>query len=299
MNKTYKQNFLKAGSLAREVRSFGKTLIKEGASYNDVIGKINLKIKELGAIPAFPPQIALNEVAAHFLPAPLEDLFFKDEVIKLDIGVCYKGAIGDCAVTIDLSGKNHDLVKATEEALLAAEKKIKVGLPVSEIGKAIQETLSKQGFNPVKNLCGHGLGVYKIHTSPSIPNYDDQSKVLIRPGMTFAIEPFGTTGIGFIYETGKASIFSQISRKSLQNEADRPILKMIETYNGLPFSIRDLMNDPSNLPQIEKSLKNLLSLGIIAGYPPLVEKSKGLVAQAENSVLVDDEGQVFITTREN
>ena len=103
MNKKYKQNFLQAGALAKQVRSYGKSLIQKGASYHDVIKKINQKIVELAAIPAFPPQMALNDTAAHFLLEPDQELIFSDEIIKLDIGVCCEGAIGDCAVTIDLS----------------------------------------------------------------------------------------------------------------------------------------------------------------------------------------------------
>ena len=147
MNNKYKQNFLRAGALAKEVRSFGKSLIKKGASYIDAIAKIKLKISELGAYPAFPPQIALNDVAAHFLPQPGEDIIFSDQIIKLDIGVCYEGAIGDCAVTIDLSGKYQGLIDAAEAALLNAEQSIKVGLPIREIGKIIDATISSYGFH--------------------------------------------------------------------------------------------------------------------------------------------------------
>ena len=126
MNSKYKQNFIQAGALAKEVRAFGKSLIQKGSSYQEVISKIMQKIGELGARPAFPPQIALNHVAAHFLPIPGEDVIFSDQIVKLDVGVCYNGAIGDCAVTVDLSGKYQALVDAAEAALLNAEKSLKM-----------------------------------------------------------------------------------------------------------------------------------------------------------------------------
>ncbi len=147
------------------MRAYGKGLIHRGASYNEVIGKIYDKISELKARPAFPPQIALNDVAAHFLPMPGEDIIFRVEVVKLDIGVCYNGAIGDCAVTIDLSGRHQVLIDAAEAALLAAEKSIRVGLPLREIGRIIETTASSFGLSPIRNLCGHGLGKFKIHTN--------------------------------------------------------------------------------------------------------------------------------------
>lgn len=156
MNEKYKQDFIRAGAIAHQVREFGKSEIKKGASYNEVIRRINAKIVELDARAAFPPQIALNHVAAHYLPEPSEDIIFSDEIVKLDIGVCYNGAIGDCAVTIDLSGKYQALVDAAEEALLAAEKSIKVGQPIRAIGKIIEDTAAAKGFKSIKNLCGHG-----------------------------------------------------------------------------------------------------------------------------------------------
>jgi methionyl aminopeptidase len=297
MNLQYKQDFLRAGELAREVRLYGKSLIKKGASYNDVIFQINKKIESLGARPAFPPQIALNDVAAHFLPQPDEDIIFSDEVVKLDIGVCYNGAIGDCAVTIDLSGKQQLLIDAAEAALLAAEQNIKVGLKIREIGKLIEDTIVAHGFKPIKNLSGHGLGQYKIHTSPTIPNFDDRSTTIFRPGMTFAIEPFATTGKGIIHAAGTSSIFSFIASRPLQSDIARTLLTKIRSFNGLPFAIHDLMQEGIALSDVKKAIQEMIHARVIADYPPLVEERRGMVAQAENSVLIDQKGIVTITTR--
>ncbi len=298
MNEKYKQNFLKAGSIARDVRAFGKGLIVKGASYNSVIDQINKKIVEFGGKPAFPPQIALNYVAAHYLPQPDEDIVFSDQVIKLDVGICYNGAIGDCAVTIDLSGKYQKLIDATEAALLAAEKTVKVGVKFSEIGRVIEDTVASYGFKSVKNLAGHGLGYYKIHTAPQVPNYFDKSSHdLIKPDMTFAIEPFATDGKGFIHEQGMPAIFSYVRTKSVKLEAAKFILNKIKSLNGLPFAIHHFMGDKYSLQNINDGIHELLKSGIIAGYAPLVEDEQFMVAQAENSVLVDKDGTVTITTR--
>ncbi|MBS0635120.1 MAG: type II methionyl aminopeptidase [Verrucomicrobia bacterium] len=297
MNKQYKQDFIKAGALAGQVRAYGKSLIVPGASYNDVMGKIKDKIREVGAKPAFPPQIALNDVAAHFLPNPGQDITFTDQVVKLDIGVSYNGAIGDCAVTIDLSGKFGSLIEAAEAALLAAEKSIQVGLPIRNIGKTIEQTITSFGFKPVKNLSGHGLGQYQIHTEPHIPNYDDHSKGLIRPGMTFAIEPFATNGRGSIVEAGEATIFSFMRRKPITDDITRALIAKIKEFQGLPFAIHDMLDDTLTGEQVYRGLKELVKSGAINGYGPLVEQKGSRVAQAENSVLVDEDGKVFITTR--
>lgn len=297
MNEKYKLDFIHAGKLAGQVRAFGKSLIKKGASYQDVISQINQKIFSLDAIPAFPPQIALNEVAAHFLPEPGMDIIFSDEVVKLDVGVCYKGAIGDCAVTVDLSGHNQKLIEAAEAALLFAEESIRVGLPLREIGRIIEKTVSSFRLKPIKNLSGHGLGLNRIHTPPRIPNYDDHSTDVIKPGMTFAIEPFVTDGSGLIYEEGSPTIFSEIPRKSVPSFLSSSLLLKIRSFKGLPFAIHDLVGDESSILEVKQKLQELLDRKIIVGYPPLVEEGKGLVAQAENSILVDNQGKVFVTTK--
>lgn len=297
MNKQYKQDFIRAGAMAKEVRAYGKELIVKGASYNEVLEKVKRKIKEVGGKPAFPPQIAMNDIAAHFLPQPDEDIEFRDQVVKLDIGVSFNGAIGDCAVTVDLSGTHQALIDAAESALAAAEKSIAVGLPIRNIGKVIHETIASFGFKPVKNLSGHGLGPYQIHTLPHIPNVDDGSSGVIKPGMTFAIEPFATTGRGYIAGEGEATIFSYETRKPLSSDLTRSLINKIKEFQGLPFSLHDIVQAGFSLPDAKKGLFELAKLGSINAYEPLVEQKGARVAQAENSVLVDDEGNVHITTR--
>ncbi len=297
MNEQYKQNFIRAGAIAKQVRAFGKSLIKPGVSYNEIIAQIQKKIIELGAHAAFPPQIALDAVAAHFLPQPGYDIVFSKEVVKLDIGVCVNGAIGDCAVTVDLSGEHQALIDAVEAALLNAEQIIKVGLPIREIGKVIAKTISSYGLKPVKNLSGHGLGYYQVHRPPTIPNYDDNSNAVIQPGMTFAIEPFATNGRGLIYEGQNPTIYSFVADRPVRSDLARRVLSTIKTFHGLPFAIHDLLSNGLNLAEVKVGLTELHIAGVILGYPPLIDEGSGLVAQAENSVLVDPKGNVLITTR--
>jgi methionyl aminopeptidase len=297
MDLQYKQDFIKAGQIAKEVRTYGKSLIVKGASYNDVISKVKGKIKELGAIPAFPPQIALDDVAAHFLPQPDNDIIFSNELVKLDVGICVNGAIGDTAVSIDLSGKHQNIIDAAEAALLAAEKIIRVGMTVSELGREIEKTIASYGLRPVRNLTGHGLAKNKIHTDPHIPNYDDKSKLTIKAGMTFAIEPFATNGTGMIFDAGNATLFSLIKRKGKYTGFVDDVFKIALSFEGLPFCTHDLISEKTPLELVKKAIKVLLKDDALEDYAPLVEEARGMVAQAENSVLVDENGTVFITTR--
>lgn len=296
MNKQYKQDFVRAGAMAREVLAYGKRLIQPGASYNQIIAQVREKIREVGGTPAFPPQMALNDVAAHFLPMPDKEIVLQDQVVKLDVGVSYKGAIGDCATTVDLSGRYHTIVAAAEAALSEAERIIRVGLPLREIGRTIERTIASFGLRPIRNLAGHGLGRHQIHTQPMIPNYDNRSLELIKPGMTFAIEPFATDGRGLIEEAGAAAIFSWVGKGRPQTPLAKSLLATIRSFNGLPFAIHDLIRPEWPLDKLRKVLDELQQFEVIYGHAPLIEEPQARVAQAENSVLVDDNGAVVITT---
>lgn len=299
MNSQYKRDFIQAGAIAREVRAYGKSLLQPGASYQEIIRRLQEKIHELGARPAFPPQIALNHIAAHFLTQPDEEIILSDQVVKLDIGVCCHGAIGDCATTVDLSGQHSKLIAAAEAALVAAEASLAVGQSVRDIGRIIETTITAYGFQPIRNLTGHGLGHYQIHTEPPIPNFDDRNaKGRIKPNMTFAIEPFATTGKGWIEERGEPTIFAQVGAGGREVRPElSAIMQKIGAFQRLPFAVHDLIDESMSAAYVRNALIQLCNTRIIAGYAPLVEVTKGIVAQAENSVLVDENGRVFITTR--
>lgn len=286
------EDWKKASEISARALEYGITLIKEGANALEICKKIDEKIIDLGGTPAFPAQISLNETAAH--NCPIEDFILSDEVVKLDVGAEFNDAIGDNAATIDLSGKHEELVKASREALNEAVKIVKPGLKINEIGKIIAETIKKHGFRPVSNLSGHGLDYNSIHCPPTIPNYDNGNENELEEGMIFAIEPFATNGAGKIYEGGVATIFSQIAMRPVRNPTERIILNDIQRFKGKPFSMRDLAEKYS-LPKVKIALKGLDRQDIIRSYPPLIEVDKGLVSQAEHTVLVTKTGCEVLT----
>ena len=287
------QDWRKAGKIAAEAREYGKNLIKKQASLLEVSDKIEKKIEQLGGKPAFPVQISCDHFAAHYCADPDDKTIFENQLICLDVGVHVNGAIGDNACSVDLSGKNEDLVKASKQALENATKILQIGTTLSEIGKTIQETIQSFGFSPIKNLSGHGLDLFQIHTPPSIPNFDNGNKETLKKGQIIAIEPFATNGVGMIYETERANIFSLKSAKPVRSPFARQILKFIaEEYQTLPFTTRWLSRK-FGLGKTNLALKELLNKGIIDKFPPLPEKNKGLVSQAENTFLIDDKVEVL------
>ncbi len=281
------EDYRKAGSIAKEALIYGKGLIKKGAKLLDVTEKIEKKIRELGAEPAFPVQINPDSTAAHYCAFADDETVLSDQVICLDVGVHVNGCIGDNACSIDLSGDHNDLVKASEEALAAATEILSKGVKLSKIGAAIENTITQYGFQPVRNLSGHGLDRYAVHTSPSIPNYDTKSDETLHEGF-IAIEPFATNGVGLIEERGEANVFALQGKKSVRTGFVRNVQKEIEKYSNLPFTKRWLLSKFS-VPQVNYSLKQFEQLEILKKYPPLVERSNGLVSQAENSFYIGDE----------
>ena len=218
------ENLKQAGKITAQARDYGASLIKKGAYMVGVLDKVEEKIRVLGGKPAFPAQISCNHIAAHYCPEDDDKTIFANQLVSLDVGVHVDGYIGDTAVTVDLSGKYRDLIKAAEEALSSALKILKPGITLGEIGRAIQESIQKYNFAPVRNLSGHGLGRYEIHTKPSIPNFDNGDNTKIKPGMVFAIEPFASAGAGIVQDSGIPTVFELRAKKPVRNQIPRQVL---------------------------------------------------------------------------
>ena len=150
------------------------------------------------------------------------------------------------------------------------------------------------GFSPVRNLSGHGLGKFEIHTNPNIPNYDNGDETEIKKGDIFAIEPFATNGHGIVIETSNPTVFSFVQKKPVRDMTTRQILKGIENYKGLPFA-KWWLEEKFPSFRVNLALRQLENLGIIKGYSPLADRDNGLVSQAENTILVKENKAVILT----
>ncbi|MFH1401022.1 MAG: type II methionyl aminopeptidase [Nanoarchaeota archaeon] len=286
--------YIKAGKIAGEALKRGHDLITIGAKPVQIIDAVEAYILSQGAGLAFPAQISINNVAAHTCATDEDDyVLAEDDVIKLDCGVHVNGYIADNAVCVTLGTTHAALVKAARDALNAAIKAIKPGITNGEVGAIIHKTITQAGFSPVRNLSGHGLGRYIIHTTPSIPNYDSGDRFVLKEGAVVAIEPFATTGKGAIFESDNATIFALKQRKPIRSPYARELLKEIETYNGLPFTTRWLTRK-FGAGKTKLALRELIQAGILHEHPPLPEVGGGIVSQAEHTIIVAD--PVIVTT---
>lgn len=287
-------DWIKAGQIAGEAREYGAGLIKVGVSVKDILDKVDEFICKKGAIPAFPAQISLNSTAAHYCPEDDDNLQIKEnDVAKLDVGVCVNGAIGDTAMTVDPSNSHKELILASKEALDNVLKEIHVGMPIRNIGKIIQETINSHGLSPIKNLGGHGLGIYNIHDDPHIPNYDNGNPNVLEEGMMIAIEPFATDGEGYIKDSSNPTLFSLVRKKPVRLPMMRDILAHIEReYKTLPFTSRWLSRK-FGTAKTNFVLNKFCQEGMLEMYPPLIERKNGMVSQSEHSIMIQDKIKVI------
>lgn len=293
MDAETKEKYQKAGKIAAEALQYAKSLVKKGVALSEVCDKTEAKIKELGGELAFPTQISMNDTAAHFCPDD-DSLKFDDQIISIDVGVHVDGFIGDTALTIDLNNKNEELIKASREALENAIKLVKPDVKLKDIGKTIHDTITKYGFSPVRNLSGHGLGEFNVHTKPTIPNYDNGDETELKEGDVVAIEPFASAGAGIIYESGTATVMQLLTTKPVRSSFTRQAMQEIKKSNGLPFCKRWLIKK-FGLAKTNFAIRELKILEMLREYPPLVDKNHGLVSQAEHTVLVTKEGCEILT----
>ncbi len=289
--KDYKQ----AGEIAKKVIAYAKELIKPNMPLLEIAQKIHKKINELGAEPAFPVNLSINEIAAHYHPT-LEDDTKASGLLKVDIGIHINGFIADTAFSLDLTSDNKykELIKASEQALENSLKILNKNPTLHQIGEAIQESIESKGFSPIVNLSGHELAQYKVHAGITIPNYANNNENKIEKG-AYAIEPFATTGQGQVYEGGTSNIYSVIKPKNTRSPISRKILDYVwEKYQTLPFSLREIQEKFG--PMTRLGIKELEQAGVLHNFPQLIEKSHKPVSQAEHTFIKTNKG-IIITTQ--
>ena len=186
-----------------QIEKYVKPRVSIGSLY-DTIVKIITSTK--GVDLAFPPNISINECAAHDTAAPLEKRTIpKKALVKIDIGASVNGMLSDTAKTFSTDGKHSRLIKSAIDALNNAIDIIKPNLRINEIGVTIQDTIESYGFKPIANLTGHQMTKGTLHAGLSIPSvssvpFSKRSK--LKKGMVLAIEPFSTPGkAGYVEES--------------------------------------------------------------------------------------------------
>ena len=293
MNSKEISYYKKAGEIASQVTSYAKKLIKPGMLLLEIADKIESEVEKLGGKPAFPCNLSMNEIAAHYTPS-YNDKTQAQGLLKIDFGVHVNGYIADTAFSMDLesSEENKKLIEASEQALHSALNYVKENktIKINEIGRIIHHEITTRGFSPVRNLSGHSLDKNTIHAGITLPNYDNRNEKVLEKG-AYAIEPFATNGSGLVYDSSPSSIYRLEKVSGVRDMLARKILDFIqEKYSTLPFCSRWIVREFS--PRALFSLSLLEKAGIIYQYPQLIEKSHKKVSQSEHTFILNEKVEV-------
>jgi len=296
MDKEIKAKYIDAGKINKKVLDFAGEYIKEGRSLLDIAETLEKKIdfySDGRAKAAWPVNLSINENAAHQTASLEEEIILTGkELLKVDVGVHIDGYISDAAITIDLSGEQGKMVEAAEGALEKGIEAFEKTKDLAEIGKAVGKEIKDKGFNVVENLTGHFLEQWENHAAPSIPNVEVSYSMVVEEECVIAIEPFATDGKGFVKEGAKAEIFAFDGLRPLRNMNARKLLEIIsEKYKTLPFAERWISKEVQmNEFHRKVAFKDLVKAGCLRAYPTLHEEKGKFVAQAETTLLVEEEG---------
>ncbi|MBU1129220.1 MAG: type II methionyl aminopeptidase [Nanoarchaeota archaeon] len=289
-----KEKILLAGKIALQVRDWIKPQIKKDMLLLELAEKIEDKIVKLGGKPAFPTNLGINDMTAHYTPAYNDEAKAKG-LLKIDFGVCVDGWLSDTAFSVDLenSEENKKLIEVAEKALENAIEIINSKTSLGEVGKIIQQTIESKGLVPIANLTGHSIEKYELHSGKTIPNIANKNPRLFGTGI-FAIEPFVTKGNGRVYEGKPSGIYSLQNTKNTRSQIAREVLEFIsEEYSTLPFCSRWIVKKFGT-----KSLFGLRELeknGNLHQYPQLIESSHNNVAQSEHTIFIEKDKTIVTT----
>ena len=157
-----------------------------------------------GAIPAplnyegFPKSVctSVNDEVCHGIPS--KDVVLRNgDIINVDVSTIYKGYFSDASRMFmigDVSPEMRKLVQVTKECMEIGIAAAQPWKQLGDVGAAIQEHAEKNGFNVVRDLCGHGVGM-QFHEAPDVEHFGRRGTgMMIVPGMTFTIEPMINMG---------------------------------------------------------------------------------------------------------
>ena len=292
------EKFRLSGRILRETREEMRSFVRENMSVLEICEKAEGLILQKGGKPAFPCNVSINQVAAHYTAIPDDKSTIPaGSTVKVDLGVQVDGYVTDTAFTSAFSMDGRIMTNTAELALKTAIDNIHGEMPLGKIGSLIEGAIKNRGFRPISNLTGHSVGRYLIHAGTSIPNVSQTSFSKVHTGEVYAIEPFVTLpdAIGRVDDSPQITIYRLLKAKSVKSDFAKKILKYIEAnFRTLPFAERWLAGVVSK-EEHKTAFKELLKEKAIMGYPVFVEASKKVVAQAEHTVLIKEDGCEVLT----
>ncbi len=278
------ENYAKAGKILKDI--YAALRIRPGDKIIDIADTVENEIIRKGATPAFPANISINDVAAHYTPIPNDETVVKEgDLVKVDLGAHIDGYIADGAVTF--CSEKSDMIVAVTNAVNAAVKLMKPGEKVSDVSEAIESEIESKGFRAVNNLTGHSLDKFTFHGPVTIPNVRNRINYEFKVDDVFAVEPFATDGAGTVKDSERVYIFSYLKDHNTRLPESRQVLNLAKKdFSSLPFCERWIKGITPI--KFDLAVKQLIAAGAIQPHTVLREAGHGKVAQAEHTVIVRD-----------
>jgi len=292
------EKFIESGKILAEMREYVRSMQIRGKRIVDVCEEVEGRIRKLGAGPAFPCNVGVNDVAAHYT-SPWDDASVVPDgsIVKVDFGVELDGFATDTAIAKSLNPQYDSMIVAAETALQEAIAAIAPGRKLSEIGPVVEGCIERYGFRPIRNLTGHKIERYNLHAGKSVPNVSGIESGRFEVGEVFAVEPFVTlkNAEGAVRDGDAAYIYRFVKTKGPKSKEAAKLIDYIkDTYKGLPFASRWVHNSWKE-DDVEQAFDELVSRRCVAGYPVLVEASGQPIAQAEHTIVVTENGCRVLT----
>jgi methionyl aminopeptidase len=137
-----------------------------------------------------------NKVVCHGVPSTT-DILQSGDIVNFDITLEKNGYIADSSKTYmvgEVSPHAKRLVQTTYEAMWKGIKAVRPGARLGDVGYAIEQHASKNGYTVVREYCGHGIG-REMHEPPQVLHWGKpRTGLLLREGMVFTIEPMINQG---------------------------------------------------------------------------------------------------------
>ncbi|KXH54203.1 methionine aminopeptidase [Colletotrichum salicis] len=257
----------------------------------------------------FPTGLCLNHEVAHYTPNPgQKDVVLKyEDVMKVDFGVHVNGWIVDSAFTMSFDPVWDSLLAGVRDATESGIKIAGIDVRICDVSAAIQETMESYEVevggkiypvNPVRNICAHDIARYQIHAGKSIPFIKNNDQTKMEEGEIFAIETFGTTGRGKLYDDvgiyGYKLDYDAPAQVKLPFASANRLYKTIkEQFGSIVFCRRYL--DRLGLDRYLAGLKSLESHGILESYAPLADIKGSQSAQFEHTILLRENNKEIIS----
>ncbi len=286
-----------AGVVAREALAIARPMIKPGTKVIDIVNATESYIREKATGIAFPCNVAINNVAAHYT-SPLNDetVIEEGDLVTVDVGAHIDGCISDSAFTVALNPDHEALVKASEDATTLAIKMMRPGAKLNTIGALIEDTIESAGFKPIKQLSGHQMKEYELHSEKQVPCVSGKSEVVIEEGEIYAVETFASTGSGNVTDLPNPVIYQLLPiRVPVRFKGTKQLLGIArKDYGEFPFAERWLAEQMKHAT-LKMALRELSQSGALIGHHILAEEKGEFVSQHEHTVLITEKGRVQTT----